>query len=480
MNLSRMHSLFALTLAGSLAMAGCSGDTTETNNKTNNGTPDSGVVTDTGVVPDSGVVADAGRPDMGVPPPPPPPCPPGEEGCACTSNIGPDDMAFLQDDCEVDLLCVPFDLISGRQDLTGPLQSCVKTCTTDAECGSGQTCATTGYGDETGAASICMDRIAGFDEYCGYSRGLTSRVPDVTLETSGEIVGCQDGYDCFIGVFGDLHPDEGLCVATCEADTECPSDTPYCNPQVFSQTSTAGETIPIGSCSTGKFTQGSICGSADPAKVGNASGCDTSSDTPDNTFCVPIGGLTPDGLGICMTICDDGGQFGACTGTEPDGSAQTCSGGFFTSGAGVCTSGCTNFPDTCSGDGEFGNGRFCMAYLSDDNMDPVGICMDRRDPILVGATFDGSGNAVNQGDNCFAAGGSLAFTQCPNPGHCEIVDFQQGVGLCVMGCGDTGTAESATYCDSALGLTGTGTCAAAFQMGGAPITTQGLCGDTAN
>lgn len=481
MNLSRMHSIFALSLAGSLAMAGCSGDDTPktNNNNTNNNTNTDAGLADTGVVPDTGVI-DTGV-DGGVPPPPPPPCPPGTEGCACTSNIGPDDMAFLADDCtEPSNLCVPFDLISGRQDLTGALQSCVRTCATDADCGGTQTCATTGYGDETGAASICMDRIAGFDEYCGYSRGLTSRVPDVSLETSGEIVGCQDGYDCFIGVFGDLHPDEGLCVATCEADAECPTDTPYCNPEVFTQTATSGETIPIGSCSTGKFTQGSICGSADPAKVGNASGCDTSADTPDNTFCVPIGGLTPDGVGICMTICDDGGQFGACTGLEPDGSAQTCSGGFFTSGAGVCTSGCSNFPDACSGDGEFGNGRFCMSYLTDDNMDPVGICMDRRDPILVGATFDGSGNLLTQGDNCFGSGGSLAFTQCPNPGHCEIIDFQAGTGVCVMGCGDTGTVESATYCDSALGITGTGTCAAAFQVGGEPVTDRGLCGDTAN
>lgn len=473
MNLTRLHSVFALSLAGSLALAGCSGDENNNNTNNNNVIADSGVdagVTDTGVIPDAGPV------DTGVVIPPPP-CPPGTEGCACNSTLGPDDTAFLADDCtEANNVCVPFDLISGAQDLTGAVQSCVRTCSTDADCGSGQTCAPTGYGEETGAASICMDRIAGFDEFCGYSRGLTSRKPDVTLETSGEIVGCSAGFDCFIGVFGDLHPDEGLCIATCEADAECPAETPYCNPEVFVRTSSSGEQLPVGSCATGKYGQGSICGSDNPAKAGFASGCDTSASTPDNTFCVPIGGLTPDGFGICMTICDDGAQYGPCTGVEPNGTAQTCSGGFFTSGAGVCKSDCTNYPDECSGDGEYGNGRFCMALLSDDQDVPVGICMDRRDPILVATTFDADGNIAQQGDNCFGTGGSLAFTQCPNPGHCEIVDFQQGIGLCVFGCGETGTATSAAYCDSALGTTGTATCAQVFQAGGQPVTTQGLCG----
>lgn len=473
MKIVRLQSLAMLTIAGSLALAGCSGDEDNNNNNT---IPDSGVVEDSGVEPDAGEADGGGFPDASTPPPP---CPPGTEGCACTSNLGPNDTMFLQDDCEADLLCVPFDLISGRQDLTGPVQSCVKPCSTDADCGSGQTCAPSGYGEETGVGSICMDRIAGFDEFCGYSRGLTSRVPDVTLETSGEIVGCEAGYECFIGTFGDIHPDEGLCLATCEANEDCPASTPYCNPGVFTGTSSTGEQISIGNCSTGKFTAGSICGSGDPDKVGFSSGCDNSADTPDNTFCVPIGGLTPDGYGICMTICDNGAQYGPCTGSEPDGTPQFCSGGFFTSGAGVCTSGCTNYPDACSGDGEFGNGRFCMSYLADDEMNPVGICMDRRDPILVPSTFDADANPVSQGDNCFGQGGSLAFTQCPNPGHCEIIDFQQGVGLCVFGCGETGTATSAAYCDTALGTTGTATCAQAFTAGGQPVTDQGLCGDSA-
>lgn len=476
MKLARLNSVLALSVAGMLALAGCSGGDE----------PDAGSIPDTGPrdtgtndTPDSGVnMSDSGmmgQPDSG---PPPSPCPIGTEGCGCTSTLGPDDMAFKQDNCEAAMLCVPFDLISGRQDLTGPVQSCVKPCSTTADCGSGQTCVDTGYGEATMANRICVDRVAGFDEACGFSRGLTSRVPDVTLNTSGEMVGCAEGYSCTIGTFGDLHPDEGLCIAFCEEGDTCPAETPYCSPGVFSRTSTSGEQIPVGACSVGKFTQGSICGSTNPDKFGVTARCDTSEDTPENTFCIPIGGLTPDGQGICMTICDDGADFGPCQGSEPDGTEQFCSGPFFTSGAGVCTAGCTNYPDRCSGDGEFGNGRFCMAYLGDDDGNTVGVCMDRRDPILRPATFDAAGNAVSQGDNCFAAGGSTAFTQCPNPGHCEIVDFQQGIGLCVYGC-ETATSTGPESCIDVLG-TQTATCAQVFQQGGMPVTDIGLCGDSAN
>lgn len=471
--MKRLHTLLAFSLAGSIGLIGCSGDDgnnsnnvdpptdsgVSNNNTNNNNNPDAGGNNNNNNDTDSGVIV------------PPDPCPDGTEGCECTSNIGPDDMAFLQDDCEAGMLCVPFDLITGRNDLTGPVQSCVRTCTTDTDCGAGQSCVASGYGEETGAANICVDRVAGFDEACGYSRGLTSRAPDVTLNTGGEIVGCQAGYDCFIGTFNDLHPDEGLCLALCEGDDECPTDTPYCNPDVFSRTSTSGETIGIGACNVAKIGQGGICGSTNPEKFGFLAGCDNSSDTPDGTVCVPIGGLTPDGQGICMTPCMDATECG----TEPNGDAQVCSSGFFTSGAGVCSSGCTNYPDTCAGDGENGVGRFCMAYLADEDSNPVGVCMDRREPALIPATVDSAGNVTQPGDNCFAPGGSLAFTQCPNPGHCEIVDFQQGVGICVFGCA-TADVTGPTSCPDVLGSV-TATCAQVFQQGGEPVTDIGLCGD---
>lgn len=415
------------------------------------------------------------RPDSG----PQGPCRPGTEGCPCTSNLGPDDRTFFQDDCNQGLRCVPFDVLSGRQDLTGPVQSCVLPCTTDSECGPGRTCSPTAYGPESGAARICADRTAGYDEYCGYSRRVRSRVPSITLVTSGEIVGCQSGYTCLIGAFGDLHPDEGVCQDLCESNQDCAAPTPYCNPEAFVPSTPTGVPLPSGVCSTGRLTQGTICGTRDPNRVGLASACDTSPQTPSNTFCVPIGGLTPDGQGICMTTCDDGGQFGACTANEPDGTPQTCSAGFFTSGAGVCISGCSNYPDNCSGLGQFGNGRFCMSYLTDDNRDPVGLCMDRRDPILAPAIFSSEGDVISQGDNCFQPGGSLGFTQCPDPGYCEIVDFQQGIGICMFGCGDVGTPGQAAHCDAALGSNGTAQCVEVFSSNGPPDTERGVCADTA-
>lgn len=416
--------------------------------------------------------SDAGVPDIGppppmdasVPPPPPPPppprdagmppqtCPDGTEGCACASSLAPDEaLRFRQDDCDDGLRCVPWDLLSGRFDLAAPVQSCVRPCDRAIDCGPNQVCTRTGFSAETGADAVCVDRVAADDRACGLSRAERSRIPGVSLRTPRTLVGCEDGSRCITGALEDLHPDEGVCVETCAASADCLDPGAHCNPDVLRTNGPAGSDT-FGVCQPARIGQGSICGTDDPEAIGLLGQCDTSLATPVNTICVPIGGLTPDGLGICMTPCDDGGQFGPCTGTEPDGTPQTCSDPFFTSGAGVCNSGCTNYPDDqCGGDGEFGLGRFCMAYLGGGQGQSVGLCMDRRPPPLTPARLDPFGMVLEPGQNCFAPGGSLAFTQCPSAHHCEIVDFQQGVGLCIAGCGGPQSTDGNAYCARVLG-----------------------------
>lgn len=471
MNFKRLSSVFALSLAGSLALAGCGGDG-ESNNKTDSGIPDSGVVADTGVETDGGTTADTGMPaDSGAPPAP---CPEGTEGCACESMLGPDDVAFLQDNCEADMLCVPWDAISQRTDLTGPVQSCVRPCSTDADCGSGQTCAPSIFGEETGAASICMDRIADYDEYCGFSRGLTSRVPDVSLETSGEIVGCAEGYTCTVGTFSDSHPDEGICLQFCEEGDTCPTETPYCNPALFSRTSSTGETIPVGACSVGRFDQGSTCGSTDTAKVGIASRCDSSDAAIPNLACFGTPDV-PDGLGVCIALCNDGAE--ACAATDGSGLDQSCiaipeifdpATSDFT---GICGSACEdNFPDICAGDGTQGLGQYCSGpfqFSQDGN--GFAFCADRNGPAYAPAQFDGMGMAVNLGDSC-----TDDSTRCPEPSFC--LDPGDGNAICVVGCVETSsTTPNAELCSTLLGSS-TATCATGLFQ--APE--LGVCGDSAN
>lgn len=417
-----------------------------TNNNNNNNT-DAGVV-DTGVV-DTGVITE--------------PCPTGTEGCGCTSNIGPNDTAFLQDNCEAGMVCVPFDLLTGRNDLTGPVQSCVKTCSTDADCGAGQTCAETGFGEASGAGSICMDRIAQYDEPCGFSRGLVSRVPDVELMTSGEIVGCAQGTECLIGVFGDIHPDEGLCLAFCQNDGECGGSTPYCNPKVFTSSSTV--TPFIGVCSTGKYGQGGLCGSENPAKLGVASRCDSSDAAHPNMACFGTPDV-PDGLGACIALCNT--TDSACRPNGPSGLAQTCvpfpeifdPGDDF---SGLCSVECDNFPDNCAGDGA-GVGQYCSGpFQFSQTGNSFSFCADRTTPSWVGATFNSQGMVVSQGDNC---GGNA--TKCPEPGFCA--GDGSGNGLCVVGC-NTSTTAMTTACSTLLNSP-TAVC-----LGGIFTEPAGLCGD---
>lgn len=465
MNNVRLQSLAVLTIAGSLALAGCSGDEDNNTNNTNNTIPDSGVV-DT---PDSGDMTNNGGMDAGMggmdAMMPPSPCPIGTEGCACTSNLGPDDTAFLQDDCEADLLCIPFDLISQRTDLTGPLQSCVKPCSTDADCGTGQTCAASGFAEETGAAFICTDRIAQYDEFCGFSRGLISRVPDIDLETRGEIVGCPDGVTC--ARFGFVHPDEGICLNFCEDDSECTGlnlpngDFDYCNPNVF----TTGSTGTIGTCSLNKIGQGGLCGTE-----GFSRRCDTADDATPNLACFGTPGL-PEDTGLCVALCNATDE--PCRPLDEGGGEQSCvlTPDVFNPASafrGLCGSSCTgNFPDTCTGMGSEGVGSYCAGPFAFPDSDSFTFCADRSTPVFNAGDFNSQGQAADLGDDCIVNGEAFSY-RCPEPAFC-LDDGTRGI--CIVGCTQTSSAPG-TLCTDLL-MSETATCA----NPGIFNEPFGLCGD---
>ncbi|MCA9550924.1 MAG: hypothetical protein KC933_12895 [Myxococcales bacterium] len=478
------NTLIIILTASALALGGCSGDR-RSNAPRGVKKPDSGIAADTGVSvdsgaedsgvtelpdtglpgPDSGMSADAGLPDSGMADSgvtdsgvPPGPCPAGTEGCACASTIGPNDTAFLQDDCQSSLLCVPWDVLSGRTDLTGPVQSCVRPCSVNSDCGVGQVCGDSGFDAASGAPRICMDRQAQFDEFCGLSRSLVSRVPNVSLNTAGSIVGCGGTSTCVTGVFSDISPDEGVCLSFCQSNADCGGATPYCNPGMFIDAN--GQ--PLGVCSTGKYGQGQVCGTTDLSKVGVASRCDSAADAHPNLSCIGTPDV-PSGKGVCIALCNN--TTDPCRSTGPSGLVQTCTafpeifpvGSDFT---GLCSVACDNFPDKCTGTGGQGAGQYCSgAFQFSQTGNAFSLCADRYGPSWTLSTFDSTAQLVSVGDNCVSDA-----TRCPEPSAC--LGDGAGGGLCAIGCDTTGAAPTCAQ------LTGSGTAVCATLS--APA---GLCGD---
>ena len=358
-------------------------------------------------------------------------CPIGVEGCACTSSFVATSTAYLQDDCGAGLLCVPWDIEAGQaQAVTAPVQSCVRPCLVDADCGAGRFCADSAFDDATLAGRFCVDQLAGSDEFCGGSRNTVSRLPGVTIETGAAMVGCAGGEVCLNTVL--QHPDEGVCLQLCGRPNDPPCDPalPYCNPALLTQTGTQGSTIAVGVCSVAQLGAGSFCGSTLPGTAGLVAQCDTSVAAED-VRCVGVG--LPNGEGICMELCTPASPTCAGTDGAPLG-ARTCRLGVFSTGEGICSSGCSNFGDDCTDAGGAGVGRFCVDLTTN-----VAICVDRRPPLLTPGELDALGNLVTLGGDCQLGG--VDFARCPESTTCIGVGAQ---GSCLPGCSTTGPANFCT------------------------------------
>ncbi|MCA9552624.1 MAG: hypothetical protein KC933_21500 [Myxococcales bacterium] len=444
--------------AGALSLAACGGGERGGDPLPKETEPDSGVTIPVGL--DAGLSNDAGVtqvPDSGEPPGP---CPAGAEGCACTSSLGIDDEVLLQDTCQPGLLCVPWDVQSGRTELTGPVQSCVRPCNANTDCAVGQVCGGTRFGPESGAAKICLDRVAQYDEPCGLARSFDSRLPDVELDTPGEIVGCDPWSACLTGFFTDQNPDEGVCLALCHTDSDCGGPTPYCNPDVFADY----DGQPVGICSTGKYGQGALCGKGTPTKLGLTSRCDTAPDAHPNLRCIHTPGV-PEGKGTCIPRCNTTTEL--CRPAGPSGLPQTCVPfpeiyGPESDFVGLCSVTCDNLPDSCEGPGTHGLGQFCAGPFSYSEVgNSLTFCADRSASPWNLATYDSSGQVIRQSLDC-----SEDETRCPEPSFC--VDDGAGGGMCAIGCSTTPEATEPT-CAEMMG-SATAVCAPIFSA------TTGVCG----
>lgn len=408
--------------------------------------------------PDAGI-RDSGPIDVG--PQCARPTPGGD--CACTATapaLGP----YQQDDCPApEDRCVPWDEVSGRLDLRGSFQRCARPCRSNLDCEGRERCTVSGLPRESGASMICVDRVVDLDEVCSGTRARPGEAvtPQGSLLEPGVRVGCRAGLECVLGLGEDFHIDEGACLVRCNADAQCDPATPYCNPNVLT-----GRDGPTGVCSTAQLGRGGVCGPEQPGRLGITSQCDTSAQTPPNTACFQIPDLLPEGQGICMTVCEaaadcplQGGVQSECTYFGPD--------------LGICTDPCSSYPQDCPGPGLDGAGRVCMDYLGDDNGESVGFCMDRRRPVLAPAQLAADGTLIEMGDNCFPAAGTgtTDFLRCPEGAGCLIVDFGQGLGLCLFGC-DAATAQGNPACTQYVGPASTCT---ALDVNGPMFGSAGYC-----
>ena len=371
---------------------------------------------------------DGGTPDSGIIP-----CVDGTEGCAC-QWAGGAVVPLRQDSCDADLLCIPWDILSQDPTLTGPVQSCVRPCAMDSDCGtnadgSPRFCRESGFTEASGAARICFDEVAEADEFCGYSKLTDSRMPGTAVETAGRMIACPGGVPC--QPFSFVHVDEGICLNLCTDSDDCDDPRPYCNPNFFTATSSIGEQVPIGVCAEGQKQVGDLCGSDDPARVGFTTECDTSDEAVPNTLCLP--GITiglpslpipPATRGVCTTLCT---PELPCQGADPELGATTCSSQYLpialgmSNTSGVCGSGCSSFPNTCAGDGTTGAGRFCTnadgVSFGGPTATGSAFCVDVVPPELQPAVIDDGVADLDAGDDCLALD-TTAVLSCPRDSTC--------------------------------------------------------------
>lgn len=489
MKLLRLQSALALTVAGALAF-GCSGgddddDGTVTpprDGGVTNTDRDAGVRDAGGSDPCGDGVCDsaAGEDFISCPVdcPPPDNCPDGEEGCECNSTWTDGDPAFLQDDCQADLLCVPFDNLSGRTaDLNGPLQSCVRPCVTDTDCGmnddgSPRFCVDgMEYpGSSAPVGMICVDSIAAQDEYCGASRNVTPRLTGVEAQTGSNMVGCGGDAECIFGVFQDLNVDEGVCLQFCGQDglPNCPTENPYCNPNLFTTTATDGTQLPLGICSVGQLGLGSWCGSENPNGAGLTGLCDTADTVQGEVVCVGLG-IT---LGNCMELCDTTANPPAqpCSNTYPGLGDYYCVDGLLNSGGGICfVPDAQAFPDNCGADGGLGLGQLPLTLTQEGDS----LCVDRLGPAHNPGTVTSMGQLMGEGDNCQDPADDMSGYRCPEGTVC--FGTQTG-GSCLAGC-SRGPMADPTYCEGLLTDLGLGTTnATCAEIPPFMDPTVGLCG----
>lgn len=423
MNVMRLKCVLGLTIAGVLALSGCSGDN---GTETDAGPRDTGVA-DTGVGPeDTGVAEDAGTPDSGRMDAsgPPPTCRANSLGCRCTPGGEANPQGSCEDETHVCILWTDPNDTMVEQTAT-----CQKPC--DAEANGDTEClAELVGGRETRPANICRggfcaERVVNEGEDCilGAIRGE-------------RLSACEEGVLCITGI--NDTPYIGSCGRRCETSADCTgAGRSICNPNQLNA-------APNGICSSALNGPGAFCRPNDI--TGQCDGTTTVT-FQGTTGPVTIGALRcydifiddVQNLGQCFALCNTTAagdtQCAANRANNPD-LEVSCQGGLFTNPMiGLCNDACSAFPDDCGQANQTCNPP--VRFQGAPNVD-FGWCFSINEPQK--AEFDGM-----TADNC-ATNDRDRFS-CPKSTFC--LGIQAGVGVCARGCDATATSTltPSTDCD---------------------------------
>ncbi|HJL41088.1 MAG TPA: Ig-like domain-containing protein [Myxococcales bacterium LLY-WYZ-16_1] len=406
-------------------------------------------------------------------------CPFGDEGCGCTpsTTVNMDGMTnqdYQQDDCaNSDLRCVPFDRftrnvfdIDGTQLVDGALATCVQNCTQDSDCGMGRFCQTDfrfwANFPPGGLEGVCVDRLAGVDEACKFSRRTRevinacidaneNPVPCGRLVPEAQMIGCEEGLSCVTGLLQPFvggyvpspiaYSEEGVCTELCETDNDC--DAPATPDRSICSGSTDGPVFSNrGICIAERKELGETCGVPAMGAAWNAS-----------EVCYPDGDVEKACLnfgasGICAETCD---SDGTCTGqlAGVDAADYSCD-----PQADLCD------VTSCGADQGYVNqcegGLSCRElFFTDMNNNIVAtpsICAEELTPTWTPAEIDDSGTLLSQGDDCLPAMPTLRDVfSCPTNYTCvNIPGGVNAIQACLAFC-DPDASDADTFCEGAIG-----------------------------
>lgn len=403
------------------------------------GPPDAFLPTDAGTPVDSGGRIDAGPFDAGTPPAGP--CPAHWPGCRCT----PSGMPPSQGSC-VD----PTNICA---ELSTTLAVCHRECVLDTDC-AGLSIA----GNRP--APLCLDGVCveverKDDESCRL-HALGGR----------QLAGCRPGASC-IAIGGAVPPGEGTCLQFCtptplDPTGGCPLDLPYCNPNVLNNAGTN-----IGVCSAAALNAGARCRGGDTF----TRRCN-SDPAAGRLFClsndiVDIWRSLPQDEGFCIEDCDPAAP--SCAGTRDPalgpGRCINLGTGAGGQAVGLCSNGCSELPNNCSGPG-LGAGARCLETslrVGTSTGGTIGLCTDVQTPTIAEAPIANVNNrpalpAGATADDCYGGGRDGTALRCEHDTMCfeTLGTPALPVAGCVRMCTRTATAApyDANECASSLRFPG--------------------------
>ncbi len=419
MKMMRLQSALALSVAGALALVGCSSDEGEDSGTTPR---DGGVVADTGIVEtDSGVPA-AGRPDMGRPDTGPVGiCPPNTLGCDCT----PDAMGGPGTCASPDHACVQW---SAEDEPL--LATCVKPCdfamNGDTECANEFTAGRMNRPANV-CRGLCVEQEVADGQDC--NRGAVR----------GErLSGCAAGSLCITGINETAYI--GSCGRPCADNGDCAAPNPVCNPNILSSTVTPGI------CSARRLGAGSICRPADITGQ-----CDSTNTFPFGTPVQNVPSLNcfsiffgTEPLGHCYEIsATTVPEATRCSASSDNVLERECMTGLFQNPAiCLCSDNCEGFPNNCPGMGSESNGQNCTGDIQFNGRPEdefYSWCLDVISPVIPEWDWATNPQPCDQAE-------SDAY-RCERGTLCLAV--QQGVTACVRACDATATGTAAVTCTGA-------------------------------